>query len=255
MEAITIDVALKCWIVFWVTYWIAGTVLSWVAHVKRIRLVDNVKEVVSVVTVNMLWTLLGIVLLYLCPLRAMTDMHTLLKFIFTFFLTEIWFYHVHVLIHHPQLYSKIHKLHHASQNRAPWALEALYCTPYEAIVLNVFATSIGPVIFQIPPPYIYFWYFLVALNSVASHSSIKIPYLIEDNHFWHHKRFTYNYGTTVYLDWLYGTHLPESDFEKRVIRGEEVDERVKEEEVKMSELKKDVNLGNFKISNLDLDAL
>jgi len=205
-DVITINVAINCWFVFWSTYWILGVLISWIAHIKNIRLVFDLKKVVSVLIVNMMWTLLGIIILYFCPLRAMTDSHILVKFILSYFLTEIWFYHVHLLIHHPQLYSKIHKMHHFKPMNKPYALTGLYCTPYEAVVLNVFATSLGPVIFQIPAPYLYIWYFLISLNSLTSHSGIVIPYLIEETHDLHHLHYDHFYALTVYLDWLYGTY-------------------------------------------------
>jgi len=233
-DNITINVAINCWVIFWLTYWIFGSLISWIAHVKNIRLVFELKKVVSVLLVNMVWTLLGIIILYFCPLRALTDSHIVVKFILSYFVTEIWFYHVHLLIHHPQLYSQIHKMHHFKPMNKPYALTGLYCTPYEAIVLNVFATSLGPVIFQIPSPYLYLWYILVSLNSVSSHSGVTIPYLIEESHDLHHLYYDRFYGLSVYLDWLYGTY--KRDFHE---------EKEKEE---------NKNLGNFKINMDEIDV-
>ncbi len=122
---------------------------------------------------------------------------------------DIWFYHVHLMIHHPQLYTKIHKLHHHNKMTQPYALTSLYCSPFEAVFLNVFATSLGPIIFQIPPPYLYIWYFFVSLNSAATHSGLSIPYLIDGAHDIHHKTFTHNYGISIYFDWIYGTDFRE----------------------------------------------
>lgn len=210
MDVITIDIAVWAWVIFWTTYWIFGILITWKAHVSGIRRVKDLAEVVSVVMINMLWSLFGIVLLYLCPLRAWTDSHIVLKLFLVYIMTDIWFYHFHLLIHHPQLYKKIHKLHHHDKMMQPYALTALYCQPFEAIFLNVFSTSIGPVICQLPPPYLYTWYFLIALNSVATHSGITIPYILDGNHDKHHQNYNYYYGISIYFDWIYGT-LPEEN--------------------------------------------
>lgn len=206
MEVITIDVAVYSWLIFWFTYWIFGSFLSWKTHINGIRKVKDLGEVVSVVVTNMLWTLFAIILLYLCPLRAWTDAHVVVKLFLTYIFTDIWFYHFHIMIHHPQLYKKIHKLHHHEKMKEPYALTALYCTPYEAMFLNVFSTSFGPVIFQLPPPYLYIWYFLIAINSVATHSGITIPYILDGNHDRHHQNYNSNYGLSIYFDWIYGTY-------------------------------------------------
>lgn len=216
MDAISIDVAIQAWCVFWMTYIIFGSLLSWRAHVTGVRKVVDKMEVFSVVFTNMLWSLPGILLLYLCPLRAWTNAHIIIKLILTYIITDVWFYHVHIMIHHPQLYKKIHKLHHHDKMMKPYALTALYCTPFEAIFLNIFSVSWGAVIFQIQAPYIYIWYFLVALNSVATHSGLYVPYLIDGSHDLHHKLFNYNYGVSPYLDWIYGTLSPAEQIEKEV---------------------------------------
>ena len=209
MDVLTINITIYCYCIFWTTYWIVGSLISYKMHRDKIRSVTELTEVVLVLLINMIWTFLAIILLYFCPIRAMTDAHIVVKIILSYLLTEIWFYHFHLLIHHPQIYSKIHKLHH--RFRRPFALVALYCTPYEAIFLNVFSTSLGPVIFQIPPPFIYMWYFLVALNALVTHSGLKIPYLIPGDHDEHHFIYNKYYGLSVYLDWLYGTYSIEED--------------------------------------------
>ena len=223
MEVITVNVAITSWLVFWITYWVFGSLISWRTHVTNVRKVVELKKVISVLLINMLWSLLGIIILYICPLRAMTDSHIIIKFILTYFFTDIWFYHVHLLIHHPQLYTKIHKLHHFKPMNKPYALTALYCTPYEAVILNVFSVGLGPVIFQIPPPYLYLWYLIVSLNALFSHSGLYVPYLIEENHDLHHFHYNCFYGLTVYLDWIYGTMFQEKKEEKATLNNFPID--------------------------------
>ena len=208
MDVLTLNILINCYIIFWVTYWIIGSIITYKMHMNNIRPVTKLIEVVSNLLINMMWTFIGLILVYFCPMRAMTDAHVVIKIILSYLLTEIWFYHVHLLIHHPHLYPKIHKLHHSF--RFPFSLAAVYCTPYESIFLNVFSTSLGPIIFQISTPIIYIWYFLVALNSIITHSGINIPYIITGEHDEHHRVYNKNYGLSKYLDWIYGTYkVPE----------------------------------------------
>ncbi len=204
MDVLTVNILINCYIIFWITYWIVGSIITYQMHKNNIRPVTNLLEVISNLMINMMWTFIGLILLFFCPLRAMTDSHIGVKIILSYLLTEIWFYHFHLLIHHPHLYTKIHKIHH--RFRSPFSLAALYCTPYEVIFLNLFSVSLGPIIFQIPDPIIYVWYFLVSLNVLVTHSGIHIPYIITDEHDTHHRVYNKNYGLSIYLDWIYGTY-------------------------------------------------
>ena len=211
-DIVTINVGILSWMTFWITYWIFGTLISWVTHVNKIRLVTDLKDVCIVLLINMMWSLLGVILLCFIPLRAMTDSHIIIKFVFTYLITEIWFYHLHIFSHHPKLYNRLHKKHHYFQQ--PYAMTALYCTGYECVFINVFSVGLGCVFFQIPPPYIYIWFFVVSLNSLLSHSGLFFPYLIDGFHDKHHHCFQHNFGLSSYLDMLYGTKLPEDKEEK-----------------------------------------
>lgn len=226
------NVAINSWIIFWLTYWSVGGMLTW--YTNKFKKVERLPEVITVLITNMFWTLLGVVFLCFLPLRALTNTHIIIKLFLTYFITDIYFYHVHIMLHHPQLYSALHKMHHSFQNNN-YSLVALYCTPYEAIFLNVFAVSWGPVIFQIPPPYIYIWFNLVAFNSVFTHSGLNIPYVYDNLHDIHHKLFNYNYGTSVYLDKIYGTFWGKGKEDKNENEDEHKD-------------LKEFHLGNFPIN-------
>tara|TARA_R110001599_G_scaffold348704_1_gene576199 strand:+ start:919 stop:1623 length:705 start_codon:yes stop_codon:yes gene_type:complete len=211
---ISLYVAVTTWSVFWGTYWTFGILISCLAHFKNIRPIESLHEVLSVLIVNMFWSFVAVILLYLSPLRAMTDSYLLTKFILTYILTDVWFFHVHVFLHHPQIYNKLHKFHH--NFRQPYALTALYCSPYECVVGNVFSAGLGCVIFQISAPYIYIWFFLVALNALFSHSGIHFPPFMDGSHDLHHEKFMYNYSLSTYLDSLYGTLYIDNIREKLV---------------------------------------
>lgn len=226
-----LELTIYGWISFWTTYWIFGSLLSWFGHVKKIREVSKIKEVVSVLIVNMMWTFFGAIMINFLPIRAMSDSYVIIKLLLTYLITDIWFFHVHIMMHQRQIYPYLHKLHHSYQ--FPWALTALYCTGYEAIVLNLVSVSLGPVIFDLPSPYVQIWMFIVALNSVLTHSGINISFLNYGSHDVHHNKYLYNYGLSPYLDMLYGTSEPTP---KPIIEEEDP-----------------VTLSNFKINELKLD--
>ena len=108
------------------------------------------------------------------------------------------------MLHQKQLYPLLHELHHKFPK--PYALTALYSTPYEVIVSGVFSGSLGPMICQLPPPYLYIWFFIISLNSVCTHSGYRIFFLIDGSHDKHHSLYSVNYGVSPWLDMLYGTY-------------------------------------------------
>ena len=203
-DVININVAVTTWLIFWTTYWIFGSLLTWKAHIDKIRPVTELNKVVSVLLVNMMWSLIGSLILCFLPFRALTDAHILIKILFTYAITDIWFYHTHIMLHQKQLYPLLHRFHHDFQK--PYSLTALYATPYEVIVSGTFSGGLGTVICQLPPPYLYIWFFIVSVNSVATHSGYRLSYLIDGLHDYHHLSYHYNYGNSPWFDKLYGTY-------------------------------------------------
>ena len=97
-----------------------------------------------------------------------------------------------------------HKKHHTY--RHPWSLTAMYCTGYEAVVCNLFAVGLGPVMLGIEPPYLYIWFGLVALNSTVTHSGYSLGWLVDGSHDEHHRSYNCNYGVLTIFDRIYGTY-------------------------------------------------
>lgn len=208
MEVIGINEGIYCWIVFWLTYWLFGGFLSYLSHRSNIRSVNNLNKVIFTLFHNMIWTFFGTILITQIPLRMMTTAHIMIKFILTYFITETWFYHIHIMMHQRQLYWS-HKTHH--EFCKPYGLTALYCSPYEAIILNTCSVALPMVILQLDPFYAYLWVSLSAFDSVLSHSGYSIPYIISDYHDMHHRYFSCNYGISRFFDNIYGTSFIEPD--------------------------------------------
>jgi sterol desaturase/sphingolipid hydroxylase (fatty acid hydroxylase superfamily) len=202
MSGLKFENAIYSWVIFWGTYWITGIYLTWKA--KDIRPVKKLSKVLNQLVLNMIWTFLGTICIFYLPIKIDTDLNITIKLILCNFITEIWFYHVHVMVHQQQLYKKLHKLHH--EFKYPYALTALYCTWYEAVLCNLFSVALGPVMLTIPPPYLYIWMGLVALNATFTHSGLRLGWLMDGSHDIHHETFKYNFGTLTILDRIYGTY-------------------------------------------------
>lgn len=202
MSDIDINNAVYSWGIFWVVYWISGIVFSYAN--RKNRPVEDLGDVVKTLIANMGWTLVGTVIVFVLPLRMDIQTNIIIKILLTNLITEIWFYHVHLMCHHPALYVKYHKTHHFYKQ--PNALTALYCSSYEAVICNVFAVGLGPVMLNITAPYLYIWFGLVALNSTFSHSGMTIKYLSDGSHDKHHHNPTTNFGTIGLFDMLYDTN-------------------------------------------------
>ena len=134
-------------------------------------------------------------------------LHDLPYAAFSFFLCillhDAYFYWTHRLIHHPRLFSFIHRTHHLSTNPTPWASFAFH--PLEAIL----SIGIIPIIvFTLPiHPYVLFAFltFMTAIN-VMGHLGYEIftKRFVESrigkwmnsstNHNQHHEKGKSNYG-------------------------------------------------------------
>jgi len=202
MSDLTFENAMFSWGIFWLVYWISGIYLSWKNHANRP--VDNLSQVLSCLLLNMIWTFIGTIIIFYVPIRLETTFNIVIKLLLCNIITEIWFYHMHLLLHHPHLYKKFHKTHHRYSN--PYSLTALYCSGYEAVVCNVFAVGLGPVMLNIPSPYLYIWFGLVALNSTVTHSGYRVGWIIDGSHDFHHSNQLWNFGTMSLFDRIYGTY-------------------------------------------------
>ena len=56
-------------------------------------------------------------------------------------ISEVLFYHMHRLLHTKHLYRLVHKKHH--HYKAPFALCAIYCHPFELVVGNLIPVTLG----------------------------------------------------------------------------------------------------------------
>lgn len=209
MSDLTFENAMYSWVIFWVVYWISGIYLSWKNRIERPLV--NLSKVLNRLLLNMMWTFLGTLTVFYIPLRLVNNLNIINKLILCNIITEIWFYHVHLMMHHGALYNSYHKLHHSLTNR-PYALSAMYCTGYEAIFCNVFSVGLGPVMLNITAPYLYVWFGLVAINSTFTHSGLRLGWLMDGSHDLHHDGgFTSNYGTLTLFDRIYGTYKDPSE--------------------------------------------
>ena len=90
MDLVDINVAIIGWISFWVTYWTVGSFITWRCHVTGIRKVTELKEVIANLSVNMMWSLIGSIILCFQPLRALTDSHIIVKIMVNYLMGQGW---------------------------------------------------------------------------------------------------------------------------------------------------------------------
>jgi len=132
---------------------------------------------------------------------------------------EVLFFLTHRAVHHPVLYAPIHKFHHTYT--APFGIAAIYAHPIEHLLANVMPVSMGPILLQSHPLVPMLWGVLALFNTMTVHSGYDFtsfiifppPYF----HDWHHEKFTENFGTSLFMDKLFGTS---TGFEAAITRGE-----------------------------------
>jgi sterol desaturase/sphingolipid hydroxylase (fatty acid hydroxylase superfamily) len=134
---------------------------------------------------------------------------------------DLWFYSVHRLMHHPNLYRYVHALHHKSVDVSPFSSYSFHVV--EAIVLGLWMV---PAAIFLPIPMITIGVLQVIglANNVMSHLGyeflpkwiLKVPLLRMTNsatfHSLHHTRLKGNFGLHSRVwDRLFGTEV--SDYE------------------------------------------
>lgn len=205
MSELTFENAIYSWGIFWSVYWISGIYLTW--KNSEARPPKNLAKVLNSLGLNMVWTFIGTIIIFYIPIRIINNLNIVNKLLLCNIITEIWFYHIHLMMHSAPLYKTFHKKHHEfNDSEKSYALIAMYSTWYEAVICNVLAVGLGPILLSLPVPYLYIWFGLVALNSTFTHSGFKLGWIIDGSHDLHHVNFTCNLGTLTILDRVYGTY-------------------------------------------------
>lgn len=116
-------------------------------------------------------------------------------------LVDFIFYFFHRLFHHPALYAKYHKKHH--EVTAPIGISALYMTIPDLCIGNIIPVFLPMIILNANPITVCWWMAIATVNTVImAHSGFV---WLADFHDYHHKVFLRNYGTNVFMDWLFNT--------------------------------------------------
>jgi sterol desaturase/sphingolipid hydroxylase (fatty acid hydroxylase superfamily) len=121
---------------------------------------------------------------------------------------EFTFYYSHRLMHQPRWYRKFHKQHH--EYTAPFALAAIYCTPVEMLVCNLFTFLSIASLWRFNLFFYYCWVANAVMGTQTHHSGYKWPWMTSFDHQpnvhdLHHQCFNCNFGNVGLLDFLHGT--------------------------------------------------
>lgn len=121
---------------------------------------------------------------------------------------EFMFYYSHRLMHRPWWYRRFHKQHH--EYTAPFALAAIYSTPVEHLVCNLWAFLGICDIWRFHSFFVYCWIANAIMGTQTHHSGYRWPWMtILDHqpnvHDLHHQLFNVNFGNIGLLDSLHGT--------------------------------------------------
>jgi len=128
-------------------------------------------------------------------LKMITDI------ICTLISSDILFYICHRLLHTKILYKYFHKLHH--EIKKPIGFGALYSTLTEIYVGNIFPLYTPLLFLSSHEITIMIWIIITCCNTVIlSHSGYK---KLSEFHDLHHEKFNVNYGSSVFMDKLFGT--------------------------------------------------
>jgi len=141
-----------------------------------------------------------------------SELPTLVQLLQHFFVCsvveELGFYFTHRALHHPLLYTRIHKIHHDFV--APIGMAAEYAHPLEFLFSNYLPLVIGPLLCRSHLLFIYVWYTIAVFTTVTHHSGYAFPFFLGHfdprPHDYHHYSFTKNFGVSMVLDRMLGTY-------------------------------------------------
>jgi sterol desaturase/sphingolipid hydroxylase (fatty acid hydroxylase superfamily) len=120
----------------------------------------------------------------------------------TFLIEEVLFYSIHLILHRPYFYDKIHKIHH--RWNSPMAISTFYCHPLEHIFCNVLPILVSARLSGLGETGMRIWHAIVMVNTILlAHGGYKLP--TKNMHYRHHAEFNCNYGALGILDYLCGT--------------------------------------------------
>ena len=104
-------------------------------------------------------------------------------------LTDLFFYPLHRMLHHPKLYA-MHAAHHAWET--PIGMSALYADPFEHCIVNMVPPLLGGMLVGMNPTVMALWAGAASANTVWAHAW-------PGQHTDHHRLRTKNYGVGLML--------------------------------------------------------
>jgi Sterol desaturase len=118
------------------------------------------------------------------------------------FLSDIFFYTLHRLLHVSFIYKKYHKKHH--QIIAPIGLSAVYMTTLDFYLGNIVPIYLPLCLVGAHSLTVRIWMILTTINTVVvAHSGFD---KLANFHDKHHSAFNKNYGTNLFMDRIFGTY-------------------------------------------------
>lgn len=145
---------------------------------------------------------------------------------------DMVFYFVHRAIHHPLLYSTIHKVHH--ENKAVFGMSALYSSFTEFLLGNILPLTFAYLVCSHWSSRLVFVSLRMCL-ATDTHSGYNFPWSLDNLldslglysyagskfHNVHHVKYDCNYGSNFYLwDYLLGTSESWYDERKKGVQEE-----------------------------------
>ena len=119
---------------------------------------------------------------------------------FAYLLIDFFFFTCHRIMHIPSIYKWSHKQHHKYKYTV--GMEALYLHWFDLYLGNIIPLNIPIVI--MPDLHVYTW--MMYMTIIISATVISAHGLmITNDHDMHHIHFTNNYGTGLYMDYIFKT--------------------------------------------------
>jgi Delta7-sterol 5-desaturase len=156
-----------------------------------------------------LWALINGHTRMYTPIDALGWPYFVLSIIFILVAHDAYFYWTHRIMHHPEIFKTVHKVHHKSTNPSPWAAYSFH--PIEAVIQGGIFPLLAFTVPMYEGIYLFAFFYMIAIDTLVLHigyeffpkgfttNKLTRWYITSTHHNLHHRHVNCNYA--LYFTW------------------------------------------------------
>lgn len=132
----------------------------------------------------------------------------------TYYLNELTFYIIHVVMHSKPVYKYVHKVHHEWSH--PISVASIYNHPLEFVTAGFIPVIAGPIVMGSHISTLWMILAGASVIVISEHSGYYFPIFKNAKyHYYHHSHLSENLGSYGHLDYIFGTGVKSPESKKK----------------------------------------